>query len=189
MKAFCKSFFISKSLSEDLAIPMTNQPRLTSSREIASPIPDEAPVTNATCLFIFISFSGKWIHFWGVFSGGNPFINDSQLPQEGLGTYEGEMMAFQPKNPTASRQEGLVHLTVDYASGVIQGIMETTSGSHLQFIGLLPNHTATFYIKGQDIGTFTFNFYGTQAEEIGGIVNFNGQIGVLGLKKTIEQTE
>lgn len=58
MKASCKSFLIRESLSCDLAMPITNQPRLASSREMASPIPDEAPVTSAILLFLlFILFT------------------------------------------------------------------------------------------------------------------------------------
>lgn len=42
-----KSFFKRSSFLDDRAIPITNYPRLISFLKIASPIPEEAPVTNS----------------------------------------------------------------------------------------------------------------------------------------------
>ncbi|WP_155117108.1 hypothetical protein [Candidatus Protochlamydia amoebophila] len=42
-----KLFFKRSSFLDDQAIPITNFPRLISFLKIASPIPEEAPVTNS----------------------------------------------------------------------------------------------------------------------------------------------
>ncbi|WP_148300633.1 hypothetical protein [Candidatus Protochlamydia sp. R18] len=63
-----KSFFKRSSFLDDRAIPITNYPRLISFLKIASPIPEEAPVTNS-------SFSSDSLISLKIFETKQSFLN------------------------------------------------------------------------------------------------------------------